>query len=324
MNRPMAGMLVASALFGTALTGTKYALAGFDPYTLLAIQLIAATAALWGATLRKPHKTPDSWRRVGVVGMLEPALAYLLVTFGLTHTTASVGSLLTGLESAFTALLAALVLRERVTRIAWLAIALAFGGTLLLESGQPWGGSGVGNLCIALGVLSASSYTIVVKRWADETDPLVLTAHQFLIATALVGAVAVSRWGTGIADLPTSTAPRYWAAAMLVGVFGYGASFLLFNTCIERMSAGTTAIVLNLIPAFGVATAVVWLGESLTSRMAFGALLIAGSVVAFVLKVGAEKTLAVPEQRHGHWLPPAIPEPGSVLVTESMLSEQSV
>jgi drug/metabolite transporter (DMT)-like permease len=296
MNRPMTGMVVASALFGAAVTGTKYALAGFDPYTLLAVELVAATTALWAVVLRKGRGTPDSWRLVGVLGVLEPCLAYLLVTFGLTRTTASAGSLLTGSESAITALLAALVLRERVTRMALLAIALAFGGVLMLEGGRPWGGSGFGNLCIALGVLSASSYTIVLKRWSDNTEPLVLTAHQFSVATAVVVAVAVTRWGSGVSDLPASISPRYWAAATLVGIFGYGTSFLLFNTCIDRVSAGTTAIVLNLIPAFGVVTAVVCLGEALTRNLAFGAALIAGSVVAFLIKERAapSPTNAVP------------------------------
>jgi drug/metabolite transporter (DMT)-like permease len=295
MNRPMAGMVVASVLFGAAVTGTKYALAGFDPYTLLAVQLVVATTALWAFVLRKGHRTPKSWRLVGVLGMLEPCLAYLLVTFGLTHTTASVGSLLTGSESAFTALLAALVLRERVTRMAWLAIALAFGGMLILGGGGSWSGSGAGNFCIALGVLSASSYTIVLKRWSDNTDPLVLTAHQFSVATAIVVGVAVTRWGSGMSGLPASISPRYWAAATLVGIFGYGASFLLFNTCIDRVSAGTTAIVLNLIPAFGVVTAVLWLGEALTRDVAFGALLIAGSVVAFLIK---ERAAPSPASAH--------------------------
>lgn len=294
MNRSMAGMLGASALFGAALTGTKYALAGFDPYTLLAVELVTATVALWVVVLRKGHRTPKSWRLVGVLGVLEPCLAYLLVTFGLTHTTASTGSLLTGSESAFTALLAALVLRERVTRMAWVAIALAFGGMLMLQGGGSWGGSGFGSLCIALGVLSASSYTIVLKRCSDDTEPLVLTAHQFSVATAVVVAVVVTRWGSGISDLPASISPRYWAAATLVGIFGYGASFLLFNTCIDHVSAGTTAIMLNLIPAFGVVTAVVWLGEALTRDVALGALLIAGSVVAFLFRERAAASPASP------------------------------
>jgi drug/metabolite transporter (DMT)-like permease len=297
MNRPMAGMVLASVLFGAAVTGTKYALTGFDPYTLLAVELVAATTALWSVVLRRGYRPPNSWRLVAALGLLEPTVAYLLETFGLTRTTASAGSLLSGLESAFTVLLAAAVLRERVARMAWLAIALAFGGMLMLDGGRPWGGSGIGNLCIALGVLSASSYTIVAKRWADDTDPLLLTAHQFAVATLLVVGVAGTRWGTGISDLPTSIAPRYWAAAVLVGIFGYGLSFLLFNTCIDQVTAGTTAIVLNLIPAFGVVTAVAWLGESLTSGMALGALLIAGSVVAFLIKERAEQVVAIPQQR---------------------------
>ena len=297
----MAGMVLASVLFGAAVTGTKYALAGFDPYTLLAVALVAATAALWCVVLRKGYRPPNSWRLVAVLGVLEPGLAYLLETYGLTRTTASAGSLLSGLESAFTVLLAAVVLRERVTRTAWLAIALAFGGMLMLDGGRPWGGTGLGNLCIALGVLSASSYTIVVKRWADDTEPLLLTAHQFSVATVLVVGVAATRWGTGTSALPVSVAPRYWAAAVLVGIFGYGASFLLFNSCIDRITAGTTAILLNLIPAFGVLTAVAWLGESLTAGMALGAVLITGSVVAFMVTERAEQVATIPEPRYEEW-----------------------
>jgi hypothetical protein len=46
---PLAALVVASVLWGGAVTGTKYALGGFGPVTLLSIEVVAATAALWAA-----------------------------------------------------------------------------------------------------------------------------------------------------------------------------------------------------------------------------------------------------------------------------------
>ena len=48
---PLAALVLASALWGCAVAGTKYALRAFDPVTLLSGELVAATAALWAVLL---------------------------------------------------------------------------------------------------------------------------------------------------------------------------------------------------------------------------------------------------------------------------------
>ena len=70
---------------------------------------------------------------------------------------------------------------------------------------------------------------------------------------------------------------------MLVGVGGFGASFLLFNMVIVQVDAWRTAVVLNLIPVFGVVSAVVFLREGMTSRDAIGAVLVGSSVLYFAI-----------------------------------------
>ena len=69
---------------------------------------------------------------------------------------------------------------------------------------------------------------------------------------------------------------------MLVGVAGFGVSFLLFNLVIVRVDAGWAAVVLNLIPVFALTSAVVFLREGLTAGDAIGAVLIGSSVLYFV------------------------------------------
>ena len=295
-GRPVAGLVLASLLFGGAVTGTKYALRGFDAITLLLVELCCATAVLWILLLRRPGsgdhsglsgglggRIPRSWRLALLLGLLEPGLAYLAETVGLTRTAASSGSLIAGLESAFVVLLAIVVLRERPRGWTVLATALAFGGLVVLEGGSPLRGSGLGDLLVAAGVLSAAGYTVMIKRFVPEGDALALTAVQFAGATALTFVYAAGRWAAGGGGLPAHVPVRYWLAAALVGIFGYGLSFVLFNGLIGQIEAGAASVVLNLIPVFGVVSAVALLGERLDVRTASGAALIAAAVLLFLL-----------------------------------------
>ena len=114
---PLAALLLASVLWGGAITGTKYALRAFDPVTLLSVELAAATAALWAVLLIRGYRPPRSWLAAVLLGLLEPALAYLGETFGLSMTSATDGAVISGLESALVVMLAALVfLGEEPTR----------------------------------------------------------------------------------------------------------------------------------------------------------------------------------------------------------------
>ena len=287
--RPAVALVVAAGLWGVAVSGTKYALGGFDPVTLLSVELLAGAGVLWVALLVRGYRPPRSWWLPAVLGLLEPALAYLGDTFGLSLTSAVHGAVINGLESGLVVLLAAVLLRESVTRPAILAIVVALGGLAVLAGvgtgvgTGAGGGTAAGDLLVAGGVLSASLYTIVAKRFDDGSDALSLTAWQFTVAALASLLVTIARWTAGPGTGTLSIAPRFWLVAVLVGAGGFGLSFLLFNMVIGQVNAGRAAVVLNLIPAFGVASAVVCLGEDMTIRDALGAALIGSSVLYFTI-----------------------------------------
>jgi O-acetylserine/cysteine efflux transporter len=284
-SRPLAALVVASVLWGGAVSGTKFALAGFAPLTLLSLELTAAAAVLWLVLLARGYRAPRTWWLPALLGLLEPGLAYLAETFGLSMTSAVHGAVIGGLESALIVVLAAAVLRERVSGAAVLAILVALAGLIVLASAGAGAGRrvAVGDLLVAGGVLSASLYTIVAKRFEDGSDVLSLTAWQFTAAAVVsLPATAVS-WPAGAAGAALAAPARYWLAALLVGVAGFGVSFLLFNYAIARVAAGWSGIVLNLIPVFAFLSAVLFLGEGVTGADAAGAALIGASVLYFVI-----------------------------------------
>jgi drug/metabolite transporter (DMT)-like permease len=81
---------------------------------------------------------------------------------------------------------------------------------------------------------------------------------------------------------------RFWFAAVFVGVIGYAASFLLYHYAIARVRAAPASIIVNLIPVCGLASAVFWLGDSLTAARVLGAILIGLSVTIFTAAELAE------------------------------------
>lgn len=304
---PALTLLLAAAFFGVAPTGTKYALGGFGPVTAMLIELSAAAVLLWIVLLRRGYRPLLDRRRVMVLGLLEPGLAYLLFSFGLQLTTASNAALVTGLECGFVVVLAALFLHERAGWSVVAAVLLAIVGLVVLEGGAAdLGAPGVGDLLMAAGALSAASYTIVARGLSPDEDPLGVTAHQFAVATAVVLPLAVSRWSSGAEPLPVGVPLRFWFVATVVGVLGFAAGFLLYNSAITEIEAGPAAVIINLAPAFGLVSAVLWLRETLTLQGALGAILIALSVGLFIT---VERAKQQAHHRAGALTRPDAPEP---------------
>ncbi len=278
---PLLALGVAAVSFGSASTGTKYALGGFEPVALLAFELVLATAMLWILVAWRGFRQPRSLARVAALGLFEPALAYLGQTAGLSRTSATNGALIMGLECVFVVLLAALLLREPISWAVAVAIALAVVGLVVLESGDTLVGPGVGDALVLLGSLCAAAYTIVARGLEPDDDPLSVTALQFTMATAIVLPVALLAWTSGAESVPTQVQPRFVLAAALVGIMGFAGSFVLYNYAIATVEAAPAAVIINLIPAVGLGTAVTLLGEPLTMYAVVGALLICASVAIF-------------------------------------------
>jgi drug/metabolite transporter (DMT)-like permease len=283
-----AALVTASLFWGTAVSATKYALGGFGPITLLAISLVAGTAVLWTIVILRGHRLPLPWRQAMLLGLLEPALAYAGDMTGLARTSAANGALLSGLESVFIVLLAAVFLRERITGRIAVALALALAGVVILEGTGSFAGAGFGDLLVLAGVLSAAAYTIVARGMGEGSDPLTVTACQFTAATILILPVVALVWAMHVETTPSHVAARFWFAAIFVGVIGYAASFLLYNYAIGRVRAAPASIIVNLIPVFGLASAVFWLGDPLTAARVLGAVLIGLSVTMFTVAELAE------------------------------------
>ncbi|WP_027345436.1 DMT family transporter [Hamadaea tsunoensis] len=275
-------LFAAALCWGTATGITKYALGGFAPMTLLLFELVVGTALIWIVlALRGRIGFPGRPGLLAVMGLFEPALAYAGLTVGLTRTTAGNASLLSSLEAVFVVVLAVVVLRDRIGVRSVLGVVLAAVGVTVIEGAHPVAAVGLGDLLIMGGALSAAIYVTLAGRMAGSIDPTLMTAWQFLFGLIFTIPVAAWQWGTGAESVSTSIPARFWVAGALAGVLGFAASFLLYNYAITGVPASFAGFTLNLIPVFGLLTAIVWLGEPLHAGQALGGVLILAGLVLF-------------------------------------------
>jgi drug/metabolite transporter (DMT)-like permease len=276
MRRPSGAMLMsfAAASWALATVTTKVTLEELSPVDLLAVEVAVGAAAVWLAVLLRggPARAARRWRSARL-GLVEPALTFALFDYGIDRTGAAEAAVLVAAQSIFAVALAWLVLRERTTARVAAAVALGFAGVVVVGADGSGHGAGVlGDLLVLASSAAAALAAVGARRigTAGDADAVMVTAWQLLaaaIACAPVLAVAALAGGSmlGSAD------PAHLLAAVATGLLGSAIPFLLYNTAIRDLDVSVAAVILNLIPVFGAALAVVLLGNGLSPLQLIGA-----------------------------------------------------
>jgi drug/metabolite transporter (DMT)-like permease len=116
-------------------------------------------------------------------------------------------------------------------------------------------------------VTSWALYTIIGRKVLTDLTPLAATNYAALWGTLMLGAVAAPEFGR------IEAAQFDWAMAgslVYLGVLGTAVAFVWYYTSIKRVGASIASIFNNLVPVFGVAIAVIVLGEPLLPSMLIG------------------------------------------------------
>lgn len=271
-------------------------------HTLALLALIAATA-VWGATfvvvqdaVEQMPVLPFLWwrfalatvvlavlrpravlqlapdrRRQGVVLGLLLGGGYVLQTFGLLHTSATVSGFITGMFVVFTPLIGWLVLGEPVAPPVWYAVGLATLGLALIS--LRGFAMGFGEL-LTLGAAALFAGQIVgLARWSTASDAYGLTVLQLGIV-ALMSLLASPLQG-GVVLPPTA---GVWAAILFLALAATALAFLAQTWAQTHMSAPRAAIVLTLEPVFAGIFGVTIGGDTLTARILAGGLCIVAAM----------------------------------------------
>jgi drug/metabolite transporter (DMT)-like permease len=272
--------------------------------TLLATAALLGMTATWGSTFYLIHDlldriptldflavrfalagvlmlavAPRAVARLGVrsrraalgLGLLY-GLAQVLQTAGLAHTPASVSGFLTGMYVVATPLLAAVLLRTRITLLTWAAVALAVVGLGVLTLSDLTVGYGEAITLVAA-VLYAL-HIVGLGAWSNARDALGMSIVQILVIAALC---LLATAPDGELVLPATGGD--WASVAYMAVFP-GALALLGQTWAQaHLTPTRTAIIMSMEPVFAASFAVLLGGESAGPRMLVGGALVLGAML---------------------------------------------
>lgn len=205
----------------------------------LALALLVAFTGRWrGLSMRELR-----WGTLlgGLVG-----IAYTFQTVGLQWTTASNGGFITGLSVVLVSVIGFFILKHRPDAWAWLGVALATTGLILLSLRVNEGLSINKGDPLVLGCAFAFALQIVlISKVAATTDPLRMTMIQLIVAGLLNGLGAV------LFESPVSgLTGEIWATAAFMGLVATAIAFVIQMSVQRFTTAVRTALIFTLEPVF--------------------------------------------------------------------------
>ncbi len=267
MHPPTARLATAALLGMTAAWGSTFVLIKdlldrVPTLDFLAVRfLIAGVVMVLVAPRALARLSATARRRALVLGGLY-GVAQILQTAGLAHTPASVSGFVTGLYVVATPLLAAVILRTRMTAFTWAAVALATGGlgVLTLDGLSV----GYGEAITLVAAVLYGLHIVALGAWSTPEEALGLSILQVLVIAA-VCLVATAPDGVVLPDRAAD-----WLSVVYMALVA-GALALVAQTWAQaHLSPTRAAIVMSMEPVFAAAFAVGVGGESVTWRLLAG------------------------------------------------------
>jgi drug/metabolite transporter (DMT)-like permease len=232
---------------------------GYGPGELALLRFGTASAALALYALARRMRLPAraDLPQIGLAGFLGISVYHVALNFGEVTVNAGAASLLISAGPVFTALLSSLFLKERLTKVGWGGILLAFAGVSLITVS---GGRSVrfspGALLILLSAAVAAIYSILSKRSLRR-----YTALEFTCYSLWAGTLPLLIFLPGLLRQVHRAAPPATLAVVYLGLFPAAIAYVLWNHALARMPASLLSSFLYLSPVLASAIAWVWLGE---------------------------------------------------------------
>ncbi|WP_445710253.1 DMT family transporter [Flavobacterium sp.] len=200
---------------------------------------------------------------------------------GLKTTSAINGSLIISTAPAITGVFSFFILKDKLTFIQWLAIAISFIGVIIiLVKGDVTKlfelKFEIGDIYILLMSIVFSYSQIIVSKYLAHLDAIKMTSIASFFALVLFLIFSIPELTT----VTIPTAPSFWWSILFMGVLGTGFTYATFYYCVVKLGTTTSALSMNLIPFFAVLLAFPF-GEKVYNVQFLGGIIIISGLVLF-------------------------------------------
>lgn len=276
-----------SMLWGGSYFFIRVAVPVFGPAPLVALRVVIGGALLWALAraMRRPIVVRPHLRQLVVLGLLNAALPYMLISVAELRITASFAAVLGATVPLFAAALGARLLGERltVTRVGGLVMGVV--GVAVMVG---WGPMTL-DLRTTLAVLAmlAASASYAGAGIYTKLRLRGVSTYSLALGQQLGAFVWLALPGIALAPRVAPTLPAL-GALLALGALSTAVAYLLYFRLLERIGPTKTTTVTYLIPIVGMLGGALVLHEPLTGGMLAGLGLVLGSVLLVnEVRVGA-------------------------------------
>ncbi len=233
--------------------GVRFALAGI---------LVLVIGCLMSKKLLLP-KNKTQIGHIAVLGLFQTVLQYIMFYIGLAHTSGVKSSILVAVNVFMSLIMSALVFKmEKLTFQKTAGIVLGFAGVVIinLTSASSLGGFSIkGEGAILLSAFAYSVSSVLIKKYSQTDNPVMLSGWQFFAGGVFMIAVGLIAGGKFIIE-PSKIAKSLLILFYLA--FISAVAYTVWGVLLKYNPVSNVAVMGFMNPVFGVLLSAVILGET--------------------------------------------------------------
>ncbi len=235
------------------------------------------------ASTQHPEDKPGSrWSARNAFGFLMISMLGLipgsmLLAWGVERSTASNAAIIYLTVPVMTALLASLILGEKMSALRWGSLVISLAGVLVLSASDLRqlqllrGRFLLGNVLVLLACLGSSFYNVYCKELLKRFTLLEVLIYGYMLA--FLASLVLMPWAepfswSSLRTYSTAT----WVALIALSVFSWGLAMVLWMFLLKRLDVSQASVSIYLLPFLGVLISAVTLKERITLVMVIGGL----------------------------------------------------
>ena len=230
--------------------------------------------------------------------------AQVLMTIGTQQSTASNASILNLSLPVISALLAVVLLKEKMTPLRWGSFGIAIVGVILCSTkdiaGSDFSAYMTGNLLIFSGVLGSAIYNTLCKKIAGQYTEMEMLFYTYIFMVVFLFPFVWYYESNLFQKIPEFTTNTIIGLSLLT-VFHNFLSMILFFTALKKLEAIQVALSHFLITFFGLPIALIFLDEKVSAMSIIGGLLVLVSTITItVLEYRTTAPVPIPDNTKPH------------------------
>lgn len=275
MNNEQKGMLAASVayiIFGFSYLFSKMAMEVTEPMILLAsrftVTFLVLNLLVFTRVLKLNLKGKSLLGPI-LIGIIQPVLYFIFENYGLKYTTTSFTGMISAISPIFTAVLGALMLRERPNVKQWIGIVVSIAGVMMVSLGSTGGESQntpFGCICLLLAYFLGSFYSLMIRKFSRTFSAFELTYVMFTVGFIFFVILAFVQYGGTTFPMigEALTHGKFILAILYLGAGASVGAYMLANYSLAKLPVARSTIFANLSTVVSVLSGVIIMGDDFT------------------------------------------------------------